>query len=179
MPRLQILVSALVLAGAPTVEAATDEALAGCRAIKDSAARLACYDGLPLASTPAARGAPAAGAGKPPSPAAPPAAVAPPVVAAPPVAVAPQNDPARFGLPATRQPAPIESIESRVDGHFAGWYPGTRIRLENGQVWQVTDGTSRFADVDRPKVTVKRGALGSFFLDIEGVNPAPRVRRVE
>jgi len=43
----------------------------------------------------------------------------------------------------------------------------------------VTDGTSRFANVDRPKVTVKRGALGSFFLDIEGVNPAPRVRRVE
>jgi hypothetical protein len=170
MPRLKMLVSALLLAGAPHAEAATEEALAGCRAIRDSVARLACYDGLPLAPTPPARVAPpAAGTGR----------AAPPVAAAPPVVAAPQNDSARFGLPATSAPAPVESIETRIEGHFAGWYPGSRIRLENGQVWQVTDGTSRFADVTRPKVTVKRGALGSFFLDIEGVNPAPRVRRVE
>ena len=166
MPRPVFLLSTLALAMVPTVQAATDDALAACRVVKDSAARLACYDALPIAPAPSPRSAP--------SPSAPRPAAAP---AAP--AAAPANEAARFGLPLTQAPAPIESIESRVDGHFDGWYPGTRIRLENGQVWQVTDGTSRFANVDRPKVTVKRGALGSFFLDIEGVNPAPRVRRVE
>lgn len=161
MPRPKILLSALLLAAVPAAQAASDEALAACRAVKDAGARLACYDRLPIGSGPAARGA---------------APVAP-AAAAP--GSPPKSEASRFGLPATTGPAPIESIESRVDGHFEGWFPGTRIHLENGQVWQVTDGTSRFADLDRPKVTVKRGALGSFFLDIDGVNPAPRVRRVE
>lgn len=167
MPRVKMLVSAVAIAALPLAGyAATDEAVAACRAIKDSGPRLACYDALPVASVGVGRGA--APAPAPARPAAPPA-----------VAPAAPNEASRFGLPATRGPAPIESIESRVVGHFEGWFPGTRIRLENGQVWQVTDGTSRFADLDRPKVTVKRGALGSYFLDIEGVNPAPRVRRVD
>lgn len=161
MPRPMFVVSTLVAAMVPTAHAATDEALAACRATKDSTARLACYDALPVAPSPSP-GSAAPGAARPTTPASPPG-----------------NDPARFGLPLTQAPAPLESIESRVAGHFDGWYPGTRIRLENGQVWQVTDGTSRFADLERPKVTVKRGALGSFFLDIDGVNPAPRVRRVQ
>lgn len=166
MPRQTVMVSILVAAIAPTVQAATEEAFASCRSINDPAARLACYDALPVVPAPRGGGA-APGATR--------HSAAPTV----PAVTSPGNEAARFGLPMTQAPAPLESIESRIAGHFDGWYPGTRIRLENGQVWQITDGTSRFANVDRPKVTVKRGALGSFFLDIEGVNPAPRVRRVE
>lgn len=149
---------ALALAAAwPAAQAAGDDVLARCRGIQESAARLACYDAIPL------------------SPATPGTAPARPA-AAPPAAA---SEVQRFGLPATSRPEPLEAVESRIDGHFEGWYPGTRIRLANGQVWQVTDSSSRFADVDNPKVTVRRGALGSFFLDIDGVNPSPRVRRVE
>lgn len=158
--KTKLLVAAL-MAALPLAGAAAQDTLARCRAIKDSAARLACYDALPIASPPAA--APAAGG----------AAQAPAATAPAP------SEAQRFGLPATSRPEPLEALESRIEGHFEGWYPGTRIRLANGQVWQVADSSSRFADVDNPKVTVRRGALGSFFLDIDGVNPAPRVRRVE
>jgi hypothetical protein len=157
------LVAAAVLAVAVPAPAATDDAIAACRALREPSARLACYDALPLAAVP-------------PAPAAAPSAAAPATAAPPP---APANEAARFGLPATSRAPSVDSVDSRIEGHFAGWYPGTRIRLANGQVWQVTDGTSRFADVDNPKVTVRRGAMGSFFLDIDGVNPSPRVRRVE
>lgn len=171
MTRPKLLIAACCAAIAPAAHAASDEALAACRAIKEPAARLACYDRLPMGGAPAAA-APAL----PAAPTAPPAAAP----AAPAQAPAPaQKEAAQFGLPATTKPAPLEYVESRIEGHFAGWFPGTRIKLANGQVWQVTDGSSRFADVNDPKVTVRRGALGSFFLDIDGVNPAPRVRRVE
>lgn len=156
MPRNPTLLGATLLALASSAHAATDDAIAACRAIREPAARLACYDAMPLAPTPPRGGTPRTA----PAPSA-------------------AQEAAGFGLPAASRPAPIESVESRIEGHFAGWYPGTRIRLANGQVWQVTDGSSRFADIDNPKVTVRRGALGSFFLDIDGVNPAPRVRRVE
>ena len=152
------LLAAVLLAALPVAAAAANDALANCRAIQDSTARLACYDALPIAPPPAAP----APAGRTPAAAAPAASEA-----------------QRFGMPATSRPEPMQALESHIPGHFEGWYPGTRIRLANGQVWQVTDSSSRFADVDNPKVTVRRGALGSFFLDIDGVNPAPRVRRVE
>jgi len=163
-----ILVAAAALAVAIPAPAATDDAIAACRALREPSARLACYDALPLAAAPRAPAAIPPGAAPP--------AAAPPVATPPPAAA---SDAARFGLPATSGPAPVDSVDSRIEGHFAGWYPGTRIRLANGQVWQVTDGTSRFADVDNPKVTVRRGAIGSFFLDIDGVTPSPRVRRIE
>lgn len=164
MPRCKLALTAVLAAVVPAAHAASDQAVAACRAIKDPGPRLACYDALPVPSAPA-RGPAAAPSTTPPAPAVTPSTT--------------QTEAARFGLPATTRPAPIESVDSHIEGHFAGWYPNTRIRLANGQVWQVTDGSSRFADVDNPKVTVRRGALGSFFLDIDGVNPAPRVKRIE
>lgn len=164
MPRSAFVLAVLV-ALPVAAHAATDESLARCRAIKDSAARLACYDALPIGAAPRSSAPPAAAVPAAPSARAPVAPAA--------------SEASHFGLPATSRPEPIQTIESHIPGHFSGWYPGTRIRLANGQVWQVTDDTSRFADVDNPKVTVRRGMLGSFFLDIDGVNPAPRVRRIE
>jgi hypothetical protein len=71
MPRVKMLVSAVAIAALPLAGyAATDEAVAACRAIKDSGPRLACYDALPVASVGVGRGA--APAPAPARPAAPP-----------------------------------------------------------------------------------------------------------
>jgi hypothetical protein len=126
--------------------------LAGCRAITDPANRLACYDALQ---------AEAAGNASPPAQAAAPVA------------------PATFGLPAQPAAAQPEAIESRIEGPFSGWRQGQQIRLANGQVWQVTDSGSAVIDATDPKVRIRRGALGAYYLDFETSNRSPRVRRVQ
>jgi hypothetical protein len=161
--------------------AVDDAGLRRCREIPQSTARLACYDALPLGPAPlvpatphGAAAAPSA-APKPPSTAAPPP---PPATTARPEPPAPSPE-AGFGL---QKPvaAELPSIESFIPGAFDGWGPNSQIRLANGQVWQIVDGTSRFlAKRDNPKVTVRRGAFNSFFLDFEGDNRSPQVRRVQ
>ncbi len=71
------------------------------------------------------------------------------------------------------------TIESQIPGRFEGWQPNTSIRLANGQVWQVTDGSSRMYDVNNPKVTIARGVLGAFYLNLEGDNRTVRVKRIQ
>ena len=140
----------------PGAALAADPTLQQCRAIPDPAARLSCYDALPLSATP-------------------PTAAVPAPAAAP----APET-PRQFGL--VREAAPVielASIESTIPGHFDGWYPNRRVRLANGQVWQVADGSTRVYDLDNPKVTIRRGMLGAFYLDLSVDNWSIRVRRVE
>ena len=152
--------------------AAQDERLVAtlnaCKAVPEPAARLACYD--------AALGRRADAPPPEPAPVAAPAPVAPQsrVAAAPAPAGPPAAD---FGL--TRPPIEVQAIESRITGRFEGWGPGTRIELANGQVWEFTDGTRGAYDLASPAVRVKRGVLGSFFVEIEGVAATPRVRRVK
>lgn len=52
-------------------------------------------------------------------------------------------------------------------------------RLLNGRVWQVTDDTSRSVDLTDPRVTLRRGAMGSFFMDFDAIGRSVRVRRVQ
>ncbi len=140
-----------------------------CRALADMAARLACYDAIPLPSVPAVSAVPAT-----PAPAARPAMpLAVPVTPAAP-APAPET---QFGLPAPADR--VLELVTRYDGLFEGWRPDERIRLANGQVWRVVDGSSGVYNLNNPKVTIRRGALGRFVLDIEGANKTPTVRRVE
>lgn len=160
---LVVTVSALFIA-LPVV---AQDGLQRCRALTDNAARLACYDALadaPRTATPAAVVQPAQ----------PYAAAA----AAPAAKPAPTGE-AVFGLPEARRPDAVESVESSVAASFSGWGPNSRIRLANGQVWQVIDGTSVVLPEGARKVTVKRGVLSSFYLDIEGLRTSPRVRRVD
>lgn len=165
----QLLLTALALAALPAL--AQDTGLSRCRALTDAGARLACYDAL-------------ADAARTPAAAAPPAAVAPAARTAPPAAAAPVAATARtgeaaFGLPETKRPDAVESVDSSVGPTFAGWGPNSRIRLANGQVWQVIDGTSVVLPEGPRKVSVKRGMLSSYYLDFEGLKTSPRVRRVE
>ncbi len=133
---------------------ADESGLLRCRAIPDAAARLACYDAL---AVPAAA----------------------PRAASPRAATAPTPTPEQFGLERPRFQDQIEAIESTIAGRFDGWGPNDRFRLANGQVWQVADGSSGAHWIENPKVRVRRGMLGAFFLEIEGSNRSPRVQRVQ
>ncbi len=130
---------------------AADDGLRRCRAIAEAQPRLACYDALPLSATT--------------PPAAPPAPTPPAAAAA-----------ERFGLPQVEDDI---RIESRFVGRFEGWSPRERLRLANGQVWQVVDDSRGTYWLDSPRVVVRRGALGSFVMEIEGAKALIRVRRVE
>ena len=148
---MKLLVPVLLAVMSMPATAADDGALRQCRALTDAAARLACYDALPLAAPSTA------------------SATAPPAAAAAPAAA--------FGLPPPEEK--VQEITSTIPGLFDGWGPRSLIRLANGQVWQVTDDSRGVYALRDPKVRVKRASLGSFVLDIEGANLLPRVRRVE
>ena len=85
----------------------------------------------------------------------------------------------QFGREPRTAPPEVESIQSHIPGVFQGWQPQSRIRLANGQVWQVTDGSSGGYRLVDPKVNLQRGMLGSYFLELEGQNRSIRVKRVE
>ncbi|MFZ5843167.1 MAG: hypothetical protein ACOY3E_09760 [Pseudomonadota bacterium] len=152
---------------------AADSAWRDCRAVADNAARLACYDAL-VDQLPKAVIAEAAA-----QEAAAPAVVSHPVPAAQPVAVVATQTPAEFGLERQAQQAQIESIQSRIVGTFRGWEAKSKITLENGQVWQIIDGTRGVYSLESPAVTIERGVFGTFFLKIDGVNRSPKVKRLK
>jgi hypothetical protein len=160
-----LLVATLCGMGAPASSIAQDDGLRRCRAIPEAAARLACYDALVPSAAPAARtGAPAV----------------PAVPTQPPALPREASASERFGLEhkaASSERA--DRIESYIPGTFKGWGPNSEITLANGQVWKVVDGSTMAYVWQDPKVYVRRGMLGSFFLDIEGENRSARVRRIK
>ena len=158
----------LVLLAVAGPAMADDAALLRCRAIADVAGRVACYDAIPVAREAAAATVAAA----------PTAPTAPAATAAAPAAQAAAN----FGLSATQMRKPDEpnALESTLLGRIDGWGPSTQFRLANGQIWRVADDSSGSVnEIDSPKVKITRNALGTMFLEVEGSNQAPRVRRVQ
>jgi hypothetical protein len=136
--------------------AADDAAMQRCRDLRDATARLACYDAIPRSVSPAT---PVLGSA---------AASAPPA--------------ASFGLefrPSPTAPPLIASIESAIDGPFDGWLPRGQLKLANGQVWEVSDGSQAAYKLKSPNVKITRGVSGTFFMAIEGVAQTPRVRRLK
>jgi hypothetical protein len=168
---------ALALLATPLAHAVDDSAFARCRGIADTASRLACYDALPMNVTPEARQAPPIAAPK-----AAPSAPAKGATAPPAPAPAPQQqaEAQSFGMesraPQVELPA---TMQSTIPGHFEGWGPKARIKLANGQVWQIADDSTAFFNLDNPKVVIRRGMMGGFFLEVENSNRSPRVRRVQ
>jgi hypothetical protein len=151
-----------------TAALADDAALLKCRQLEDGPVRLACYNAIAIpAVAPVVAAAPGA-----------------PAVAAAPAyttVAAPTRDEmaAMFGLePEILKSARLSAIETSISGPFDGWVRGQRIRLANGQVWQVVDDTEDVVELNNPKVTVKRGLLGAMFLDIDGAHRNAKVKRV-
>jgi hypothetical protein len=167
----------LALSSATIAHAVDDAAFERCRGIRDASARLACYDGLPAGVSPSAREAPPIAPSRPPAASPAPAAPAAPAARAP----VPTPQPAQgFGME-QRAPAvePPTTMESYIPGRFEGWGPNARIKLANGTVWQVVDGTSAALNLDNPKVIIRRGMMGGFFLELDSTNRSPRVRRLQ
>jgi hypothetical protein len=145
---------------------ADDAAVRQCRALGEPAARLACYDAIPLGAVA--------------SPAAPAAVAAAAAPAAPAVAArTPEQD---FGMERMKKAQAEEpkSIESTIVGNFEGWGPNSRFKLANGQVWRVVDGSEAvLAPVANPKVRIEKNFVGTLFLHVEGTNNSAKVRRVQ
>lgn len=151
MKVLSLSVLMFALLTASSTALADDAALLKCRTLPDTATRVACYDAIPVG-------------------------VAGPVAAVP--ARTPEQN---FGMEAVKQretqPA---SIRSTVVGDFDGWGPGSQIRLSNGQVWRIIDGSD--AVLPRTKdaaVTIERNVFGTLFLKVDGGNSSAKVRRVQ
>lgn len=137
----------------PLAAAAHESGLGRCRAVQDPAQRLRCYDALPLA-------APARPATEPASP----------------MAAKIEQD---FGITESAKPASrVDAIKARIPGEFRGWQPQTVLELDNGQAWRIVDGSSMVYRLVNPGVTVRRGVLGAYYLEIDGLNTSPRVKRV-
>jgi hypothetical protein len=155
---------------------ADDGALLRCRALADGPARLSCYDAIPaLPATPAPAGGQALQAAQ--------GGVAGPAA---PAAAAPVYAPSReqleqaFGKePAALQALRLASLDSHIVGAFDGWVANQTIRLANGQLWRVVDGSDDMLEANNPKVTLQRGLLGAIYLDIDGAHRRPRVQRLQ
>lgn len=145
---------------------ADDAAVLKCRTLPDTAQRLACYDAMPVGAAPAVASAAA------------PAAAATAAVTPPRAAQAPEQ---QFGIERKTKEAEPDQIESSIAGDFDGWSGNTTIKLTNGQVWRITDGSQAVLPPMRnPKVRIKRGLFGgAFFFQVDGQNSTARVRRVQ
>ena len=163
----------LLLLFVSNVVLADDAALLRCRTISDATARLGCYDALPVATVNGGTAGLPANAGNLPVPTAVRAQASTAQPAPPPAQ-------AQFGLEdrAANKNA-LDAIESTIPGEFEGWTGRSTFKLANGQVWQVSDDSARAHYITNPKVRIRRGALGAFYLEIQGTNYSPRVKRVQ
>jgi hypothetical protein len=159
------------------------EPLAGvlaCRAITDSAARLACFDRetAALASAPAFSSAAAPGAPAAQAAAATPDNNTPPAIAAAPRPTAPVLDAQQsFGLSGSAiaakeeavaaRPAKLAKIEGRIVALALTGNGRTLFTLDNTQVWgQIESDGDMLAKLGDAAV-ISRGMLGSYWLQLK------------
>jgi hypothetical protein len=159
-----------------TALATDDAAVLRCRAISDLSGRVACYDAMPLSG--AVR--PASGPAVAPAAVTTTATVATATTAATTAAASPEQNFGLSGIQLRQQNNEPNAISSTLLGHIEGWGPSTRFTLANGQIWRVADDSqASIVEMDNPKVKLVRNGLGTIFLEIEGTNQSPRVRRVQ
>lgn len=161
--------------------AESSQSLQDCRAVSNALERLVCYDELvdSLAGSKALSRAvenvktvpsvPPAGASKP-------VAKAPPAKPAKPAASV--SDEAEFGLPDKVRAEEVDSIIASVTKVKKDPYGKKIISLDNGTVWQQTDG-KRFSVDDGDAIIIERGALSAFYLGLQGNSKRIRVKRLQ
>ncbi|KAF1017637.1 MAG: hypothetical protein GAK31_00905 [Stenotrophomonas maltophilia] len=73
-----------------------------------------------------------------------------------------------------------EPFDSSVQGEFRGFGQGRHFLLANGQEWEQVDAT-HYAGARRqdPKVSMRPGVMGVWYMKVEGVNVQPKVRRTK
>ncbi len=70
-------------------------------------------------------------------------------------------------------------MQSIIPGNFRGWSGNTVFKLENGQAWRQMDSSRFYFPVKDPVVTIEKGAMGAYYLRVEGKGTVVRVRRIE
>lgn len=153
MKKASPLLLSLFLSAPGGAALADDAAVLQCRSLADSAQRLACYDAMPVGAAPVA-------------------------AAAAPTAQAQEQ---RSGIAQQAREAEPDRIDSSIAGDFDGWSGNTTLKLANGQVWRIVDGSQAVLPrMHNPKVRIKRGLFGgAHFFQVEGQNSTARVRRVQ
>ena len=73
-----------------------------------------------------------------------------------------------------------EPIKSRLVGEFKGFDAKRQYTLENGEVWQQTDATTLYGvrGTNLP-VTIRPGALGAWWMRVEGSGVQAKVKRIK
>ena len=72
----------------------------------------------------------------------------------------------------------LDSVVSIAQGQFDYWENGLRVRLANEQLWQVIDHRPLLHNAHDPEVTIHKGIMGSFYLQIEGISTRLKVKRI-
>ncbi len=75
-------------------------------------------------------------------------------------------------------PSP-DFINARVVGEFNYLKKGDKIVLDNGQIWKVTDSVTYRQKASNPRVKISRSIMGSYLLELPGVNKRVKVTRVK
>lgn len=181
---------AVVALGGLAGNACFAQAATDCSSVADDKSRLKCYDDqahqsrkapaapAPTASAPASAPAQATGAARP--------QPKPPAAAASTKPVTPAGE---FGLDpgAVRKKRAVENPElpqesdkvaARVKSVTTKAHGEYRITMDDGQVWDETQQSGKFAPEVGETVTLRRALLGSYFLD-RNVGATLRVRRVQ
>jgi hypothetical protein len=73
-------------------------------------------------------------------------------------------------------------VISNIAGEFKGWSGGTTFTLENGQVWQQSEGGELVGikALMNPKVTIRPSIIGdNWKLQVQGYNSVVRVKRIK
>ncbi|MFD0322038.1 hypothetical protein [Lysobacter gummosus] len=74
----------------------------------------------------------------------------------------------------------VEPVTSTLKGEFRGWSSGTVLTLENGQRWRVVEGSLFLGkSVPAPKITIRPGLMGGWYLEAEGQTPKAKVKRLD
>ncbi|MCM2274552.1 MAG: hypothetical protein NDI75_07180 [Candidatus Didemnitutus sp.] len=78
------------------------------------------------------------------------------------------------------EPTEADTIRTRIAGELRRWAPGTIIRMENGQGWQVEKGSDVrvFSPRQNPAVEIRPASFGSWKLFLMPDGAWVRVKRV-
>lgn len=71
-----------------------------------------------------------------------------------------------------------DDVVARIEGEFTGWTGKTVFALNNGQIWQQIEPSTFSARASNPRVTIERGLIGGWLLQVEGYNRTVRVKRI-
>ena len=73
-----------------------------------------------------------------------------------------------------------EPIVANIAGEFTGFGSRRQYTLDNGQVWEQTDGAS-LAGVRKtnPQVRIRPGVMGVWWMKIDGYNTQAKVKRIK